>query len=156
MLKLSTLDPKLRERIQHQIDQEDSMNNAVPIQAIPSILLPTPPKRLRQTNKPLMNKLEAEFYGRIKDAYPNYPPIRIQAKTYRLANGLRYTPDFTASSWPGDGGPAQETAWEVKGPWIDGDSFPKLKMAASVWPEVRWLLVWKDSTGQWNEQRILP
>jgi hypothetical protein len=115
-----------------------------------------PTKRVRQSAKPLMNKLETEFYERIKDAFPNFPPIRIQAKTYRIANGLRYTPDFTASPWPANCGPARETAWEVKGPWATEDSIVKLKAAAATFPEVCWLLVWKDSTGQWNEQRILP
>lgn len=113
------------------------------------------PKRLRQSSKPLLNKLETEWFNVIKDQYPNYPAIRPQAKTYKIANGLRYTPDFTVSSWPRAVGPATETAWEVKGKWVDGDSFPKLKMAAAAWPEVRFILVWKQD-GEWKEQVILP
>lgn len=47
------------------------------------------------------------------------------------------------------------TAWEVKGTWVDGDSFPKLKMFASQFPDIRVLLVWKDSEGQWQTQQVL-
>jgi hypothetical protein len=127
--------------------------------------IPTPPslgrelkdkvaKRLRQDSKPLLNKLETEFYNNIKDLHPGLP-VRAQAKIYRLANGLTLRPDFTASGWPDQNDILIETAWEVKGPWVDGDAFGKLKMAASVWPEVRWILVWKED-GQWREQIILP
>lgn len=104
-------------------------------------------KRLKQSQRPLMNRLETEFYGVLKSR--SYVNIRPQAKTYRIANGLRYTPDFTAIVQ------GCEVAWEVKGKWVDGDSFPKLKMAAAAWPEINWWLAWKDS-GQWKEQRILP
>jgi hypothetical protein len=113
-----------------------------------------PATRLRQSSKPLMNKLETEFYGKLDKAYP----IRIQAVTFKLANGLRYTPDFfCAEDYSCASGISASfpTAWEVKGAWVDGDSFPKLKMAASVFPEIRWLLVWKKD-GVWQEQEIKP
>jgi hypothetical protein len=114
-------------------------------------------KRLRQNTKPLLNKLEQDWLNQLYENFPEcgVATFRAQAKTYRLANGLRYTPDFTAliNIFPGG---FKETAWEVKGKWVDGDSFPKLKMAAAMWPEIRWILVWKDSKGQWREQTILP
>lgn len=109
---------------------------------------PAPKTRLRQSSKPLLNKLESEFLTWLNPSVRGIM-VRAQAKTYRLANGLRYTPDFTAVV------EGRETAWEVKGKWVDGDSFPKLKTAASVFPEVRWLLVWKGC-GSWMEQEILP
>lgn len=111
-------------------------------------------KRIRQSTKPLMNKLESQWFEILKLEYPNYARPRAQAKTYRLANGLRYTPDFTATSWPQSNGPSIETAWEVKGKWIDGDSIPKLKMMAASWPEVQLILVWREN-GVWKQQRIL-
>lgn len=117
-------------------------------------MTPKPGTRIRQSNKPLMNKLEEEFYGRIRNLYPNYPPVRPQGKTYRLANGVRLTPDFSCSTWPSETG-MRETCWEVKGPRAWEDSLIKLKMAATAWPEVRWLLVWKQD-GAWMEQEILP
>ena len=103
-------------------------------------------KRIRQNTKPMMNKLETEFFeSQLKTMYST--PISIQAISFRLANGLRYTPDFVSLS--------NLKAWEVKGAWVDGDSFPKLKMAAAVYPEIVWLLVWKKN-GVWREQRVLP
>jgi hypothetical protein len=112
-----------------------------------------PSKRLRQNPKPLMNKLETEWFNRLKIEHPHCR-IHAQDKTFRLANGLRYTPDFTAID-ADDNDNLSEMAWEVKGKWVDGDSFPKLKMAATVWPEVQWTLVWKEN-GVWKQQRILP
>lgn len=47
------------------------------------------------------------------------------------------------------------SAWEVKGKWVDGDSFPKLKMAAFVFPAIAWRLVWKQD-GLWQEQLVQP
>lgn len=119
-------------------------------------------KRVRQDSKPLMNKLEKEFYETIRAAFPNYPPVRIQSKRYRLGNGIWYKPDFTAALWPAEGaadptGHARETAWEVKGPRAFRGGFENLKVAAGLYPEIRWLLVWKDKeTGEWKEQHIIP
>ena len=113
---------------------------------LPASAFPMRSNRIRQNPKPLMNKLETEFLEtQLKTMYST--PISIQAITFRLANGLRYTPDFVSLS--------DLKAWEVKGAWVDGDSFPKLKMAAAVYPEIVWLLVWKKN-GVWRGQRVLP
>lgn len=105
-------------------------------------------KRLRQSSKPLMNKLEAEWLEMLKKLYA--PPIRAQALTFRIANGLRFTPDFTYVKSSG-----HHCADEVKGPHAWDDAKAKLKMAASVYPEWCWRLVWKDKAGQWQTQEIL-
>jgi hypothetical protein len=111
-------------------------------------------KRVRQSHKQ-PNKLEAEW-GKIilsqyQSQYPRHPRPRYNAKAYLIANGLRFTPDWTASYWDG----RVETAWEVKGPRAWDGALDKLKMAATAWPEVRWILVWKEM-GQWQSQEILP
>jgi hypothetical protein len=103
-------------------------------------------KRIRQNTKPLMNKLETEFLNVLLADFIHLE-IHAQAITFKLANGLRYTPDFFNFH--------RRTAWEVKGKWVDGDSFPKLKMAASVFPEISWRLVWKDENKKWQQQIIL-
>lgn len=108
------------------------------------------PKRLRQSSKPLLNKLESEYLERLKLTWPN-GIIRAQAKRYMLANGLWYKPDFTALL-PGSSG---ETAWEVKGPHAWRGGFENLKMAAHEWPEVQFILAWKQD-GEWVSQEILP
>jgi len=116
---------------------------------------PAHPTRIRQSHKPLMNGLENEWFARIKDRYPNYPPVRPQAKTFRLCNGVRFTPDFSCSIWPVEGSAARETCWEVKGPHAWEDSLIKLKMAAHEYPEICWHLAWKKE-GKWCEQILLP
>lgn len=115
----------------------------------------TRPTRIRQSSKPLMNKLETEWFNIIKDKYPNYPPVRAQAKTFRLCNGVRFTPDLSCSIWPVEGGPSRETCWEIKGPKSWDDAIVKAKMAAHEYPEVCWHFVWKHK-GKWCEQILLP
>lgn len=120
-----------------------------------------PPKRIRQSSKPLLNKLEAEWLERLKAHDPvtgwkgghnGYAfNIRSQAKRYRLGNGIWYKPDFTATV------DLRETAWEVKGPRAFRGGFENLKVAASLYPEIKWVLVWKDpATGAWQRQEVLP
>lgn len=107
-------------------------------------------KRVRQSTKPLLNKLETEYFERLKLLWPN-DTIRPQAKRYMLANGLWYKPDFTAVLCTGSG----ETAWEVKGPHSFRGGFENLKMAAFQWREVQFILAWKQD-GKWVSQEILP
>lgn len=122
---------------------------AHPEDALPNIVS-KPANRFRQSSKPTMNGLESEFYLRlICEIPPN--KIKAQAVTLKLANGLRYTMDFFAFH---DG---QMRGYEVKGDWIDGDSIPKLKMAATMWPEIQFELWWKDKqTKEWKSQNVLP
>ncbi len=99
------------------------------------------------------SKLEMEWLKAYGLDFPNYPPVRHQAITLVLANGLRYTPDFFAASWPGNG-PAEPTCFEIKGPHAFDGSLDKLKFAAHEWPEIRFYLWWKKD-GVWCQQEIL-
>lgn len=110
-------------------------------------------KRIRQSDKPLMNKLEAEWFAIINAQFPNYPRPRAQTVTIRLANGVRYTPDMFAFSWPSDRGSCP-TAWEVKGKHAWDDAIVKLKVAATSFPEIRFVLVWKNG-GEWRQQEVM-
>ena len=110
-------------------------------------------RRIRQDTKPLMNKLEAEWHEKIKGLYPNFPKVRIQAMRFRLSRSSWYKPDFTCSLWPD--GPHGPIAWEVKGPHAFRGGLENLKMAASLYPEIRWVLVWKVA-GEWQQQVVLP
>ena len=107
----------------------------------------TPKKRLRQSDKPLLNKLETEFFAYIQRENPGVT-IRPQAKRYELARGIWYKPDFTAII----GG--FEHCWEVKGPKVFRGGFENLKVAARVWPDAYWWLCSKDK-GAWQFQRVL-
>lgn len=116
----------------------------------------TPGKRIRQ--KPddrALNKLEAAWFEMIRRRHPNYPEVRAQSKRYRLGNGIWYKPDFSVSIWPDPNGPARETCWEVKGQKAWRGGFENLKVAAATFPEVRWILVWKEG-GEWKQQEVKP
>jgi len=103
-------------------------------------------KRIRQSEKPLMNKLESEFFLWLNSQrIPKHHP---QSFTLRLGNGLRYTPDFYS--------PTGATAYEVKGPWATDDSIAKLKISATTYPEITFTLVWKDVNEQWQFQVVRP
>lgn len=106
--------------------------------------------RLRQSTKPLMNKLETDFFEMMKRKHPGWK-LHPQAITLRIGNGIRIKPDFFAIT------PLGMTCWETKGKWVDGDSFGKLKMAATTYPEITFWLAWREGrTGSWEMQRILP
>jgi len=122
---------------------------ATPKGSIHSTLTEKPKKRLRQSQKPLMNKLEQEWFDRLLAG--GAVKLRAQAVTFRLANGLRFTPDLTY--W--DPTKDKPCADEVKGRHAWDDSIAKLKMAASLYPEWRWRLVYKVE-GQWRTETILP
>jgi hypothetical protein len=117
-----------------------------------------PARRIRQSQKPVMNKLEAAWFEQIRYRYPNYPPVRPQAKRYEIGRGAWFKPDFTCSIWPVPNGAARETAWECKGPSCMKNvarGMLALKAAAHQWSEVRFVLVWRVK-GEWHEQEILP
>lgn len=106
-----------------------------------------PSRRLRQDHKPLMNKLEREYYDRF---LRNETDLCIQAVRFKLANGLWYKPDFFCPHLT-----SNPIGIEVKGPHAFRGGFENLKMAAHQYPWIKWVLVWKDQ-GQWQEQTVLP
>jgi len=117
----------------------------------------TTQKRIRQSSKPVMNKLEQEYFDILSAQYPNYPRPRAQAVRFKLCNGVTFTPDIFCASWPSEFGPvspATPTAFEVKGKHAWDDAIVKIKMAAHEWLEIRWVLAWKES-GEWKTQLIL-
>jgi hypothetical protein len=103
-------------------------------------------KRIRQSSKPELNKLEAEWFSRL----PLLSGVRPQSIKFKLARNVFYKPDFFSI--------AQLTAWEVKG--LKGKNIDRgklaLKVAATAWPEIKFILVWKDAEGVWQEQHVLP
>ena len=133
-------DPKLRRRI------EDAMHNVKTLETEIERSIPKHSrKRIRQDSKPLMNQLEQEYY----DQYLSKDyGVCIQSVRFRLANGLWYKTDFFCPGSPPIG-------IEVKGEHAFRGGFENLKVAAGLWPEVRWILVWKDN-GAWCQQEVLP
>lgn len=110
------------------------------------------PRRIRQDQKPLMNKLELEWFEVLKCRWKIIVP---QGLRFMLANGTWYKPDFIV--WP-CGFESQDIrlrAYECKGPHAFRGGKENLKIAAHQYPQIKWTLVWK-SEGKWQEQTILP
>lgn len=103
-------------------------------------------QRLRQKTGEKLNKTETAFLEWLRARFPK-ESIRAQAVTLVLGNGVRYTPDFTSLK---DG-----LAWETKG-FMRDDAAVKIKIAASLYPEIRFHLVTKRKGGDWDIQVILP
>lgn len=109
----------------------------------------TPGKRIRQSAKPLMNKLESQWYSNLLSYHPGNATLRSQAMRFKLGNGIWYKPDFTVTV---DG---KLIAYEVKGPKAWRGGFENLKVVAHAWPEHTFILVWKEN-GDWKQQHVLP
>jgi hypothetical protein len=107
----------------------------------------TPGVRVRQNSKP-MSKGEREWFAILKASSPP-GSVHAHALTFLLANGVRYTPDFVVM--PDE----RMTCYEVKGKHQWEDAMVKIKMAPAVWPNVKWVLVWKDGA-DWKRQDVLP
>lgn len=110
---------------------------------------PTKP-RIRQSQKPLLNKLETDLYDYLQAQ--TLQTVFPQALTFRLANGVRYSPDFFCFSFPWRGD-MKPTAWECKGPFFRDDAVVKLKMFATLYPQILVLLASKND-GQWIFQEV--
>ena len=107
---------------------------------------PEPAKRIRQSTKPLCNALETEWGQEIAQSHPG---VRPQSISLSLGNGIRYTPDWI------DMTVHPVRVWECKGPHAFRGGFENLKVAARMYQEIKFTLVWKDE-GQWKQQEILP
>lgn len=106
---------------------------------------------LRQRQGPALNKTEAAFLQTLEAAYPPRATLT-QAVTLAIANGCRYTPDFFQPPIESD----RARAFEVKG-FMRDDAAVKLKVAAALFPWIRFFLVTRRGRAQpWRIQEILP
>lgn len=135
----SIKDPRLRNVIASKLAEAAGCPNK------DCSLAPTAPtKRIRQDQKPLLNKLEQEYFNLFLFNERN---VCSQSVRFMLANGLWYKPDFFC--------PYRMVGIEVKGPHAFRGGFENLKMAAHQYPWIKWLLVWKHDS-DWQEQTVLP
>ncbi len=105
------------------------------------------PKRIRQDPKPILNKLETEALTWLYSRYDGGAFYR-QAIRWRLGNGIWYKPDINLFHT------GVLRCFEVKGPHAFRGGFENLKVAAGLYPEVQFWLIWK-ANGQWCEQAVL-
>ena len=108
----------------------------------------TPPKRIRQSTKPLMNKLESEFKAYYETLTGH--SLIVQSIRFKLGNGIWYKPDFILMC-----STLGIKAFEVKGEHAFRGGFENLKVAAHQYPRISWILAWKVNN-TWNQQPVLP
>lgn len=111
-------------------------------------------KRIRQDTKPLLNKTEERALEYLKRKHPSLK-ILGQSIRFRLANGLWYKPDLIAFTEQVI--PPWVLVYEVKGPHAFRGGFENLKMAASVYRDFAWFLLWEDPprSNNWLTQEVL-
>lgn len=100
--------------------------------------------------KPRMNKTETE-YGLLLRARQTNGEILwydFEPLTFRLAPKTRYTPDFIIQRQDGS-----LEAHEVKGFWRD-DARVKIKVAARLFPWLKFIAVKKGKQGAWYREEI--
>lgn len=103
----------------------------------------------RKSVEDQLNRTERRWLETNRALYPK--PFGI---TLRLANGVKFTPDFYVAPM-GGGICSKPTFFETKGAYIRPDAWTKLKMAASLFSEFTFIMAqWKD--GQWTETEIKP
>lgn len=144
--KLSQFNQKTADKILAQIARDDAGKSKPeePVRAVKKS-----DKRIRQGEKP-PNKLEADWRLHM-ESITSITKFRAQAIRFRLANGAWYKPDLMA--WLG----GKMVCWETKGPkQMKGIARGVLtiKVAAALWPEVQFILVWREN-GVWKNQVVL-
>ena len=107
---------------------------------------------IRQSRKQ-PNKTERRFELEYLELWRRERAIdsyQFEAITLKLANGVRYTPDYLVSA-------IGKTAkiFEVKGGFIREDAKIKLKVAAAEFSQFEFYLA-QYSKGEWTINRVLP
>jgi hypothetical protein len=144
--KLTDFSQNTARRILAQMQAEDAGKLRPIRQPEPVVQKPKPPQLLRQNTRG-PNKLEAAFAAVLRAENPGVQ-IREQAVTLQIGNGVRYSPDMMILE------PGRLEAFETKGGLFRDDAKVKIKIAASIWPQITFWLVWRKA-GVWHRQRIL-
>lgn len=100
------------------------------------------------TDEQKLNKLERSWLVELRLLYPA-DSIGIQSITLKLADGVRYTPDFNVMD-------ANGQLWfhETKG-FMRDDARVKLRVAARMYRRFRFKLIMRRK-GQWIEEEVQP
>ena len=122
------------------------------LSAMPTVQIETAQPRIRQSSKPLMNKLESDFFRQyLRPGFDDNIRIIPQGMRVKISGSSWYKVDFYI--------PAMKKAFEVKGPRVMKNQQSRqmlaLKVAANQWPEIEWFLAYKEN-GQWITEVILP
>jgi hypothetical protein len=155
-LSLCDLSP----RHQAEVERQLARHKPIGIARAQSIVTDAP-KRIRQSSKG-PNKTEAAFAAFLRAELTRLRPGSVvleQAITLRIANGSRFTPDIVTVSPAGitsEQG-SEVAAYEVKG-FARDDAIVKLKVAASLYPWIQFVLVTAGDRTRtiWNMEEVRP
>ena len=148
-ISISDLPPRCQEQVMAQLAM------SLPPQRAPAL----PSNAIRQQHGPTLNKLEDDFHRHLVSTFkPLGAAILVQPITLKLGNGVRYTPDFIkADLFVPPHRTVTLDAYEVKGPRFWDDARVKIKVAASQYPWIRFVLVTrKGRTAPWVFTEVLP
>jgi len=138
--------PEQFEEYQKRMNQSKTCPSCRPApKPVPTQCTSTP----MSTDEMRLNKTERAFLVWLRAVAPSY--VHIQDITLKLADDCRYTPDFSVND------PARgcRTFYEVKGFWRD-DAKVKIKVAARLFPEFRFVVVQKKLGGGWAFSEVKP
>lgn len=99
------------------------------------------------TDEERLNKTEKAYLAHLRAH--GFRWIGIQSLTLKLGDDCRYSPDFITISISGE-----LTAREVKGFFRD-DAKVKIKVAARMFPWIKFIVVRKDKSG-WTHEPMKP
>lgn len=114
-----------------------------------SVTIENPAAPMIRQNRAGLNKTEQAFLEYLKAMYPE-AFVLSQSVTLKLANGVRYTPDFVVKR------PHAEhlIAYEVKG-FMRDDAAVKIKVAARAYPWINFILASRRKNKGWNLEGVL-
>lgn len=105
------------------------------------------------TDERNLNKTETAYLAWLKTLGDYW--IGVQCITLKLGHDCRLTPDFWAVN--AEGLRAIDTKGTTKDgePWVEEDAMVKLRIAARLFPFIRFLLAWRTKSG-WQHREIKP
>lgn len=111
-------------------------------------LFTKPAKPMLKQDRTGLNKTETAFLAYLKENFTDASThITAQGLTLKLANGVRYTPDFIVVY-----GKGEITAYETKG-FMRDDAGVKIKVAAQQWPWITFYLVTRRKK-EWQIEKV--
>lgn len=149
-MNINELDERTQQQIRQRVRETGCDVRLAPRAAAPA--LPTAVKRPRRIDGIYRSKLERDFAVWLEDSKADLQIARwrYEPLTFRLANGVRYTPDFVTTDFAW-----QLRCYEVKGPYCRDDARIKLRVAAAQFTEIEWFLATRpDRSGPWLVERV--
>lgn len=107
---------------------------------------------VRQSHKQ-PTKLHRDFGEYLRQTFP-WASVREEDVTLKIANGVRYTPDWVVIDMERAEPDERFVCYECKG-FMRDDAAVKIKLAPTIHPWAKFFLVTRED-GKWKIQQVLP